>query len=54
LYENLQLVVNIVLLVAVGALFVLLYSGNSSERSEGIPASAAAGDGQIFYVEIDQ
>ena len=51
--KNLQLVVNIVLLVAVGALFVLLYSGNSSERSEGIPASAAAGDGQIFYVEID-
>lgn len=52
--KNLQLVVNIVLLVAVGVLFVLLYSGKKSGNQAGNAAGAiAASDGQIFYVEID-
>lgn len=52
--KNLQLIVNVVLLVAVGVLFVLLYSGkNSGSGSNNEANSVMAEDSQIYYVEID-
>jgi outer membrane protein len=52
--KNLQLIVNIVLLVAVGVLFILLYSGkNSGNTSKNESGAVVTQEGQIYYVEID-
>ena len=52
--KNLQLIVNIVLLVAVGVLFILLYSGKNSGNTSGNESgSMLTQEGQIYYVEID-